>query len=225
MSHAVHFVNDLSCSEKFAVWMIRCVARRQAVACADNAAHPEDRVLLMPGFHAEREGVIQAFRAAMRRMAALHMGHLDVGIPRATMLTATERGFLEATSAAQNGNEAAVRQALRRVFPHHHVQSRFAAAVTVLGACLAGAGHWLPSRRPLSDEGRPFAPDIFPPEPRHRPHHPIVIADSTSHDNENRRQATNTDGLIAMASWQALDMGITPIQWPHPENLGPHPNH
>ncbi|MBB2206620.1 hypothetical protein [Gluconacetobacter takamatsuzukensis] len=201
MSHAMYFVNDLSCSERLAVWMIRCVARRETAECG-TPGHPGAQDLLMTGFRAELDGVAQAFRAAMRRMVGLRMGHLDVGMPGAVMLTATEQGFLEAASAAQNGNEAAVRTALRRVFPHHYVQSRFAAAVTVLAACLAGAGHWLPSRRP--------ALAALPP----------VMPDAQADGGDCRHEDAETGGLIAMTRWHELDMGMSHSPWPHPESLG-----
>lgn len=203
MSHARHYVNDLSCSEKLAIWMIRCITRREVPACTDASSRPVARSLFMVGFHAELEGVVEAFRAAMSRMAGLRMDRLDVGMPGTMMLTATEEGFLDATSAAQNGNEAAVRTALRRVFPHHYVQSRFAAAVTVLAACLAGAGHWLPSRRP--------SPATPPPR---------LIEMQTDEADALRRQGTDTAALVAMARWQELDMGMSHHHWPHPENLG-----
>lgn len=205
MSHARHYVNDLSCSEKLAIWMIRCITRREVPACIGASARPLARSLFMMGFHADLEGVVEAFRAAMTRMAGLRMERLDVGMPGTMKLTATEEGFLDATSAAQNGNEAAVRTALRRVFPHHYVLSRFAAAVTVLGACLAGAGHWLPSRRP--------SPDAQPPR---------LIEMQTGEADVPRQQDQDTDttALVAMAHWQELDMGMSHHHWPHPENLG-----
>lgn len=201
MSHATYFVNDLSCSERLAVWMIRCIARREAAACGAVPLRPAAQDLFMAGCRSEREGVVQAFRAAMSRMAGLHMGHLDVGMPGAVVLTVTEQGFLEATSAAQNGNEAAVHMALRQVFPHHYVQSRFAAAVTVLAACLAGAGHWLPSRR---------SPTAYRPT--------LIEAQG---DDDGRGPAAETEGLIAMARWHDLDMGMSHTPWPHPESLVP----
>lgn len=203
MSHALHYVNDLSCSEKLAIWMIRCITRREIPACGGASAHPVARSLFMAGFHADLEGVVDAFRAAMNRMAGLCMDRLDVGMPGTTMLTATEQGFLEATSAAQNGHEAAVRTALRRVFPHHYVQSRFAAAVTVLAACLAGAGHWLPNRRPSPGSDQPR-----------------LIEMQTEEDDAPRRQDAETAALVAMARWQERDMGMSHHHWPHPENLG-----
>ncbi|MFW7266405.1 hypothetical protein ACMAUO_00385 [Gluconacetobacter sp. Hr-1-5] len=203
MSHAMHDVNDLSCSEKLAIWMIRCVTRREVPACTGASARPVASGLFMAGFRSELEGVVEAFRAAMSRMAGLRMERLDVGMPGTVILTTTEQGFLDATSAAQNGNEAAVRSALRRIFPHHYVQSRFAAAVTVLAACLAGAGHWLPSRRP--------SPGVQPPR---------LIDMQTGEADAPRPQDADTAALVAMARWQELDMGMSHHHWPHPENLG-----
>ncbi|GBQ83582.1 hypothetical protein AA13595_1209 [Gluconacetobacter johannae DSM 13595] len=184
MTQAVLFLNDFSCSEKLAVWTVRRLAGRQAPACPHGPA--DARGLYVPGLRREFDGVARAFRKGVARMADTGIGGLDVGMTGQQAVSRTEGRFLEAIAAAQNEDDAGVRGALRPVFPHRYVQSRFAAAVTLLGACLAVAGHWLPRRRE--------APPVTAPAPR--PH--IVGAGC----------------LGAMARWHELDMGMTHVLWP-----------
>ncbi|MDT8872317.1 hypothetical protein RAA17_16765 [Komagataeibacter rhaeticus] len=102
--------------------------------------------LALPCFRADFAAVVEAFHMALGRLRAYQREPVDVGICNATHLTGTESRFLLAAAAAQEGREAEVRRTLRPIFAHHHVLSPFAAAITQLGACMAGAGYWLPRR-------------------------------------------------------------------------------
>jgi len=162
---------------------------------AAEAASPAEG-LFMPCFRRDFEDVASAFATAIDRFAGLHGAHLDIAIPRAQELTRTEACILDATTAAQAGEEAAVRRILRAVFPHHHVLAPFAAAVTQLGACLAGAGHWLPRRRTQGTTAEPFEPE--------------------------RHHASKAASLTALVRWHELDMGAAHVLWPRPSDFMPH---
>jgi len=184
-------LSDLSCSERLTVWTVRRLARRR-VGMGAEAASPAEG-LFMPCFRRDFEDVASAFAIAIERLAGLLDSHLDIAIPRAQALTRTEICILEATTAAQAGEEAAVRRILRTVFPHHHVLAPFAAAVTQLGACLAGAGHWLPRRRV-----------------------PVMVA-----DQPERAHAAIAASLTALLHWHERDLGRAQVLWPHtPDHMG-----
>ncbi|MBB2200779.1 hypothetical protein [Gluconacetobacter tumulisoli] len=220
MTPAALFLNDLSCSERLTVWTIRRLVGRRQPACPHGSA--EARGLYVPGFRREFEGVERAFREGVARMADLGTGGLDVGLTGLQAVSPTEGQFLEAIAAAQNGDEAGVRSALRPVFPHRYVQSRFAAAVTLLGTCLAVAGHWLPRRR---EAPRPPCRDVTrlrrvrEPNPGDR-RGPADEPDTPEDDHTRRAHIVGAGCLGAMARWHELDMGMTHVLWPHPESLG-----
>ncbi|MBM9400496.1 hypothetical protein JUN65_02670 [Gluconacetobacter azotocaptans] len=219
MTHAVLFLNDFSCSEKMAVWTIRRLVGRQAPACPQGPA--EARGLYVPGLRREFEGVARAFREGVARMADMGIAGPDVGMTGQQAVSRTEGQFLEAIAAAQNGDEAGVRGALRSVFPHRYVQSRFAAAVTLLGACLAVAGHWLPRRReaprrPRRDVTR--LRRVWEPDRDDR-RRPDADPDMPAEGHAPRPHIVGAGCLGAMARWHELDTGMTHVLWPHPEGL------
>nr|WP_244191776.1 hypothetical protein [Komagataeibacter swingsii] len=139
MTNTTVFMNDLSCSERLLVWCVRRLS-----GAGGGAGHMPG--LALPCFRSDFAAVADAFHMALERLRAYHNGPMDVAICSATHLTGTENRFLIAAAAAQEGRETEVRRTLRPVFTHHHVLAPFAAAVTQLGACMAGAGYWLPRR-------------------------------------------------------------------------------
>ncbi|MBB2181189.1 hypothetical protein [Gluconacetobacter tumulicola] len=85
MSQSVRSVNDLSCSEKLTVWMIRCIAGGEISPCRTEPSDPARPIALIPGFRSELEGSVRAFGAAMSRMAGLRLDPLDIEMPGAVM--------------------------------------------------------------------------------------------------------------------------------------------
>ncbi|GBQ66114.1 hypothetical protein AA103196_1296 [Ameyamaea chiangmaiensis NBRC 103196] len=198
MLHAPN-LSDLSCSERLTIWTVRRLARRRTGAPAASAVPAEG--LFLPCFRRDFDDVATAFSTALDRLATVRGGALDIAIPRAQALTATEACLLDATTAAQAGEEATMRRILRRLFPHHHILAPFAAAVTQLGACLAGAGHWLPRPRAVLT---------------------AAASDGVPADQETRRAAAS---LSALVRWHDLDMGTTHVLWPQPDELAGHRLH
>ncbi|WP_041249586.1 hypothetical protein [Gluconacetobacter diazotrophicus] len=225
MTAGLTILNDLSCSERLAVWTLRRLAGPPHPAGGQRTGRAPAG-LFMPCFRRDFDDVTAAFRTALNRLAVLKMQALDLGLPAAQTLSTTESRFLDAISAAQAGEDARVRGMLRRVIPHRHVLAPFAAAVTLLGACLAGAGHWLPRRTPADDISAEDLAENGPPALARRRE-----GDPGERNRGGRIQDCGTDGrrtvdligpgcLTAMARWHDLDMGMTQIMWPRPEDMG-----
>lgn len=137
------YLTDLPSSERLTLWTIRRLAGRETGtrACSGTAGG-----LFMPCFRQEFLAVAQAFHSALTDMAALEIPMLDIRSGSALAVTETEYTLLLATEAAQNECETDMHALLRSLLPSGGLQTRMAAALTTLGACLAGAGYWL-SRR------------------------------------------------------------------------------
>lgn len=202
MTDTTVFMNDLSCSERLLVWCVR----RLSGGNSTGAGMPG---LALPCFRADFAAVVEAFHMALARLRAYQREPVDVGICSATHLTGTENRFLLAATAAQEGREAEVRRTLRPIFAHHHVLSPFAAAITQLGACMAGAGYWLPRRggtpaaltRTQSTRLRPS-----PCAPGREGERPQPVATAT-------HQPVGA-GCLAAMRWHDADMGNAHVMWP-----------
>ncbi|KAB8122574.1 hypothetical protein D3W54_15525 [Komagataeibacter medellinensis] len=202
MTDTTVFMNDLSCSERLLVWCVR----RLNGGDSTGAGMPG---LALPCFRADFAAVVEAFHMALARLRAYQREPVDVGICSATRLTGTENRFLLAATAAQEGREAEVRRTLRPIFTHHHVLSPFAAAITQLGACMAGAGYWLPHRggtpaaqtRTRSTRLRP-SPSI-----------PGREGDRLQRVATAHHQPVGA-GCLAAMRWHDADMGNAHIMWP-----------
>ncbi|QBL92910.1 hypothetical protein KSAC_06650 [Komagataeibacter saccharivorans] len=204
MTDTTVFMNDLSCSERLLVW---CVRRLNG--------NPHDRStvpgLALPFFRADFAAVANAFHMALARLRAFQAQPVDVAICSATRLTRTENHFLAAAAAAQEGREAEVRRALRPVFLHHHVLSPFAAAITQLGACMAGAGYWLPRRgQGTTTSGRV-------PVTRLRWNHGRgtdgANAAPAAHAANGAHQPVGA-GSLGTLRWHDADMASAHVMWP-----------
>ncbi|KDU94660.1 hypothetical protein CFR78_08110 [Komagataeibacter rhaeticus] len=199
MTDTTIFMNDLSCSERLLVWCVR----RLSGEGRTGGGMPG---LALPCFRADFAAVVEAFHMALGRLRAYQREPVDVGICNATHLTGTESRFLLAAAAAQEGREAEVRRTLRPIFAHHHVLSPFAAAITQLGACMAGAGYWLPRRATT-----PALPN--------RP--PVTQLRRPSRDAAARPQSPSPTmsqpvgaGCLAAMRWHDADMGSAHVMWP-----------
>lgn len=204
MTDTTVFMNDLSCSERLLVWCVRRLS-----GAGEGTGHMPG--LALPCFRSDFAAVADAFRMALGRLRACQNSTIDVAICSATHLTGTENRFLIAATAAQEGREAEVRRTLRPVFTHHHVLSPFAAAITQLGACMAGAGYWLPRRGHNGGGGNPSVRGL-----RHaRPH----TTDGATIDNPattvpaGASQPVGAGCLVAMR-WHSADMGTAHVMWP-----------
>lgn len=197
MTDTTVFMNDLSSSERLLVWCVRRLSGQ-----GDGARGTPG--LALPCFRADFAAVIEAFRMAMNRLRAYQRTPVDVAICSATHLTGTENRFLLAATAAQEGREGEVRRMLRPVFVHHHVLSPFAAAITQLGACLAGAGYWLPRRGTMlaASSRVPVARQVGPAMAHPAPHAP-------------QAQPVGA-GCLAAMRWHNGDMGHAQVMWPAP---------
>ncbi|NHO32416.1 hypothetical protein [Acetobacter fallax] len=202
-------LTDLSGDERMAVWMLRCFVGPGRPFCRLGFGSLDNSC-----FRKDAESLGAAFRMALDRLSGLGMTPLDVRMRGCRDISRTEHQLLEATAAAQKGDESAVRSALRPVFSHHHVLAPFAAAVTQLGACLAAAGYWLRRTTGIAESARP---ESFPSESS------VMGFESA----KGRRDAAVTPGddhedvsvaaasLVTLARWRDQDMGITHVLWPH----------
>ncbi|MCE2563816.1 hypothetical protein [Komagataeibacter sp. FNDCF1] len=193
-------MNDLSCSERLLVWCVR----RLSGGGDTGASMPG---LALPCFRADFAAVADAFHMALGRLRACQREPMDVAICSATRLTSTESRFLLAAAAAQEGREAEVRRTLRPVFAHHHVLSPFAAAITQLGACMAGAGYWLPRRG-----NTPAAPNQTP-VTRLRRHTTTPVGTQSRPASASAHQPVGA-GCLATMRWHNADMGTAHVMWP-----------
>ncbi|PYD79938.1 hypothetical protein ACM0P6_03115 [Komagataeibacter sucrofermentans] len=201
MTDTTVFMNDLSSSERLLVWCVRRLSGQ-----GDGTRGTPG--LALPCFRADFAAVIEAFHMAMNRLRAYQRTPVDVAICSATHLTGTENRFLLAATAAQEGHEGEVRRMLRPIFVHHHVLSPFAAAITQLGACLAGAGYWLPRR------GNMLAASSRMPVVR-----PRQVSAATAHPTPepHAQQAQPVGaGCLAAMRWHQADMGRAQVMWPGP---------
>ncbi|NHN84993.1 hypothetical protein GOB93_10110 [Acetobacter musti] len=208
-------LNDLSGDERMAVWMLRYFVGPGRPVCRLGLG-----ALVDSCFRRDVETLGAAFRTALDRLSGLGMTPLDIRMRGCREISTTEHQLLEATAAAQKGDESAVRSALRPVFTHHHVLAPFAAAVTQLGACLAAAGYWLRRSAGMGTAGETL------------PAAAIVISDeegksavmSENHHGNSRHDTCGDmhgDGpvaaasLVTLARWRGQDMGMTHVLWPH----------
>ncbi len=200
MTDTTVFMNDLSCSERLLVWCVR----RLSGGGEGAGSMPG---LALPCFRADFAALADAFRMALGRLRTYQLAPVDVAICSATHLTGTEGRFLLAAAAAQEGREAEVRRTLRPVFAHHHVLSPFAAAITQLGACMAGAGYWLPRRG--SGGGSPQAQRLR-------------WTSQAETEWNGASSATAVPGVpqpvgagsLATMRWHDADMGTAHVMWP-----------
>jgi hypothetical protein len=195
MTAHLTIMNDLSCGERLAVWTLRRLA---------GPPRPTGRAqagLFMPCFRRDFDDVTAAFRAVGDRMAALKVRMPDIGMPGAQALSTTETRFLDAIAAAQAGEDTSVLRLLRRVAPCRPVLAPLASAITLLGACLAGAGHWLP-RRNGADETPPSVRDDD------------GRGDDLHGANRRPTDLIGAGCLTVLARWHDLDMGRTHVMWP-----------
>ncbi|KON65896.1 hypothetical protein KOEU_05840 [Komagataeibacter europaeus] len=207
MTNTTVFMNDLSCSERLLVWCVRRLS-----GAGEGTGHMPG--LALPCFRTDFAAVADAFRMALGRLRAYQNGTVDVAICSATHLTGTENRFLVAAAAAQEGREAEVRRTLRPVFTHHHVLSPFAAAITQLGACMAGAGYWLPRRGHHGGGGSPPVRSLRWPAQQ--------AADGTAVRATVPPAATPATaaaqpvgaGCLAAMRWHSADMGTAHVMWP-----------
>ncbi|MCE2574474.1 hypothetical protein [Komagataeibacter sp. FNDCR2] len=197
-------MNDLSCSERLLVWCVR----RLSGGSATTSGMPG---YALPCFRADFAIVARAFNMALTRLRTYQCDPVDVAICSATRLTRTENRFLAAAAAAQEGHEAEVRSMLRPIFAHHHVLSPFAAAITQLGACMAGAGYWLPRRNPAEGSARA-------PTPRLRWTHgqrSETVNTPTAMPVAQAQAQTVGAGCLGAMRWRDADMAAARIMWPN----------
>ena len=204
MTNTTVFMNDLSSSERLLVWCVRRLSGQ-----GDGTRGTPG--LALPCFRADFAAVIEAFHMAMNRLRAYQRAPVDVAICSATHLTGTENRFLLAATAAQEGREGEVRRMLRPVFVHHHVLSPFAAAITQLGACMAGAGYWLPRRgQGTTTSGRV-------PVTRLRWNHgrgtDSANAAPAAHAANGAHQPVGA-GSLGTLRWHDADMASAHVMWP-----------
>ncbi|WP_459986935.1 hypothetical protein [Komagataeibacter kakiaceti] len=205
MTDTTVFMNDLSCSERLLVWCVR----RLSGGATTTSGMPG---YALPCFRADFASVARAFNMALTRLRTYQCDPVDVAICSATCLTRTENRFLAAAAAAQEGHEAEVRSMLRPIFAHHHVLSPFAAAITQLGACMAGAGYWLP-RRSASAEGKGTTRT---PAPRLRWTHGQRSEGTTTPAAMPVAQAQTVGaGCLGAMRWRDADMAAARIMWPN----------
>lgn len=204
MTNTTVFMNDLSCSERLLVWCVRRLS-----GAGEGTGHMPG--LALPCFRSDFAAVADAFRMALGRLRAYQNGPMDVAICSATHLTGTENRFLIAAAAAQEGREAEVRRTLRPVFTHHHVLSPFAAAITQLGACMAGAGYWLPRRGHNGGGSSPPAHSL-------RWTRPQIAEGAGVHGVASAMPAAAPQpvgaGCLAAMRWHSADMGTAHVMWP-----------
>ena len=209
MTDTTVFMNDLSCSERLLVWCVRRLSGGGATSAMPGWA--------LPCFRADFAIVARAFNMALTRLRTYQCDPVDVAICNATRLTRTENRFLAAAAAAQEGREAEVRSMLRPIFAHHHVLSPFAAAITQLGACMAGAGYWLPRRNTNTETaGRGPVPRLRWTQGQR--------SESVG-TNPTSVPVTHTQpvgaGCLAAMRWRDADMAAARIMWPN-SGAAPH---
>lgn len=127
--------------------------------------------------------VSQAFQDALTDMAAHKMPALDICAGSTLAVTETEYNLLLATEAAQNERETDMQALLSPLLPFARLRQRMMAALTTLGACLAGAGYWLShhAARPLQQ--------------------PVVMAGMS-------RASYPATAALSVARWHDLDMSV-----------------
>ncbi|GBR02521.1 hypothetical protein [Acetobacter oeni] len=200
-------LTTLSGDERMAVWMLRYFVGPGRPVCRLGSGALADSC-----FRKDLDSLGSAFRNALDRLSGLGMTPLDVRMRGCREVSSTEHQLLEATAAAQKGDESAVRSALRPVFSHHHVLAPFAAAVTQLGACLAASGYWLRrSGESVEAERPPMAVTHF--EAFREQWDAAVASPAGAHEEAPVAAAS----LGTLARWRNQDMGLTQVLWPHRE--------
>lgn len=157
MSSYATVLSDLPCGERLAVWTVRrLVGPVHPMPSCSGAAGLSVNArsalgLFLPCNRREFADVAQAFHNALAWMARQRLPLLDIAMAGVMHVTDVERRLLAATAAAQAGHDDEARIALRDVSDHDGVVTRLMPAITLLGACLAGAGYWLGARvaRPM----------------------------------------------------------------------------
>ncbi|MBV1834986.1 hypothetical protein [Novacetimonas pomaceti] len=155
MSCYATVLSDLPCGERLAVWTVRRLVgpARQIPSCSVgpdgaglsvNARPPLG--LFLPCDRREFADVARAFDNALGWMSRHRLPLPDIAMAGVMRVTETERRLLAATAAAQAGHDDDARAALHDVSAHEGVAARLMPAITLLGACLAGAGYWLGAR-------------------------------------------------------------------------------
>ncbi|MBS0966089.1 hypothetical protein [Acetobacter okinawensis] len=180
------YLTDLAASERLTLWTIRRLAGAPP-AC--GAAPGASGSLFLPCFRQEFMAVSQAFQDALTDMAAHEMPALDICAGSTLAVTETEYNLLLATEAAQNERETDMQALLRPLLPFARLRQRMMAALTTLGACLAGAGYWLShhAARPLQQ--------------------PVATA-------ALNRAAYPATAALSVARWHDLDMSMA-HSWRH----------
>ncbi|POF63547.1 hypothetical protein [Novacetimonas maltaceti] len=153
MSSYATVLSDLPCGERLAVWTVRRLVGpvHPMASCAGGADLPVSARssalgLFLPCNRREFADVAQAFHNALAWMARQRLPLPDIAMAGVMHVTDVERRLLAATAAAQAGHDDEARIALRDVSSHDGVVARLMPAITLLGACLAGAGYWLGAR-------------------------------------------------------------------------------
>ncbi|WP_086643070.1 hypothetical protein [Acetobacter sp. DsW_063] len=220
-------LNDLSTSERLTIWTVRRLNRPLQPSLRHRTT------LAMPCFRQDFEAVSAAFRRAASRLARRNMRLGDIGLPAAEGVTQTEARFLAATSAAQNGERTRARDILRPLFPHHAVLGPIVTAITLLGACMAGAGHWLPrSARTGLPSGAVVAqqadtePTISARVIRLETRRAMTEKkgeDTTAARDARPQSFIGGAALTTLARWHELDLDATPVLWARTDHAAPHP--
>ncbi|MFT8419405.1 MAG: hypothetical protein ABF636_11345 [Acetobacter sp.] len=175
------YLTDLAASERLTLWTIRRLAGAPPPCGTVPGASGS---LFLPCFRQEFMAVSQAFQDALTDMAAHEMPALDICAGSTLAVTETEYNLLLATEAAQNERETDMQALLRPLLPFARLRLRMVAALTTLGACLAGAGYWLShhAARPLQQ--------------------PVALAGMN-------RAAYPATAALSVARWHDLDMSMT----------------
>lgn len=180
------YLTDLAASERLTLWTIRRLAGAPP-AC--GAAPGASGSLFLPCFRQEFMAVSQAFQDALTDMAAHEIPALDICAGSTLAVTETEYNLLLATEAAQNERETDMQALLSPLLPFARLRQRMMAALTTLGACLAGAGYWLSHHA-----ARPLQP-------------PVATAGLS-------RAAYPATAALSVARWHDLDMSMA-HSWRH----------
>lgn len=180
MQHTPVYLTDLAASERLTLWTIRRLAGAPPPC---GTAPGASGSLFLPCFRQEFMAVSQAFQDALTDMAAHEMPALDICAGSTLAVTETEYNLLLATEAAQNERETDMQALLSPLLPFARLRQRMVAALTTLGACLAGAGYWLShhAARPLQQ--------------------PVAMPRMS-------RAAYPATAALSVARWHDLDMSI-----------------
>ncbi|WP_459673686.1 hypothetical protein [Acidisoma sp. 7E03] len=124
--------------EQLALWAIRRLRQRRPSPFAQT---PGRETAWGRG---DFEAPLRCLRHADAMVRAQRGAGLDLANPGHLGITTEERILVRATSAAQASDASRVAMELSRLDAHHAARDCISDAVTLLGAVLAAAGHWLP---------------------------------------------------------------------------------